>query len=273
MSSTCLRRRTASRSSRQPFTRDPLADHAFVRHRLFHPMRSGVKRETGGQEKSRQQSGDGDQVRANGIECGAQSLGEKVAEQSAGRQRAANVRHVDQRDFSRKRRSRRPEPISLATALPSSGCGTSASRPGRSRSETGTPRSRRTGRRDRPVRADGSDPVMHGRRADRPGRDIERRVERGIRKQAQSQQDRQAQADEADHFVEAFIFSWCKNAHKSLRLALMPPAGIADRRMQKALDGQAGKALAPCGSRGHWRAEPKRRNASAPTTIANKIAG
>ena len=106
------------------------------------------------------------------------------------------------------------------------------------------------------MRADGSDPVVHRRRSDRPGRDVERRVERRIRKQAQGEKYGQAEADEADELVEALIFSWCKNAHKSLRLALMLPTDLAKRWKQKALDGQAGE-----GSRTMWVARALARGA------------
>ena len=65
------------------------------------------------------------------------------------------------------------------------------------------------------MRADRADPVARWPGRQRRG-DIERGVVRRIGKQAQRQQHRQAQPHEADHFVEAFVFGWCKNAHKLL---------------------------------------------------------
>ena len=81
------------------------------------------------------------------------------------------------------------------------------------------------------VRADWTDPVARGACAGRRRGDVERSVVRRIREQAESEQDGQAEADEADQLVEALIFSRCKDPHDDFPFFPVGAASLAYGRI------------------------------------------
>ena len=63
------------------------------------------------------------------------------------------------------------------------------------------------------VRADRANPVVRRPRRRSARSHVERRIVRRVGKQAEREQHRQAEPDEADHLVDALILGRCKDAH------------------------------------------------------------
>ena len=63
------------------------------------------------------------------------------------------------------------------------------------------------------MRSDWADPIARGASAGGRSGNVERSVARRVREQAESEQDREAEAEEADQLVETLIFCRCNDPH------------------------------------------------------------
>src|SRR3984957_20051629 len=197
-----------------PDARHQLAKISIGGHRLFHPLAGGAKRKNGGQKYRGQEGSDRNVVRSQGIDPGAQAIRQHRAEQAARGKGSTNLRHVNQGQLRRERRQQHGRTDHLGdrgfqqlAAKPAHGHHKHSNREEERRESAELKES--VGH----VRADRTNPVARWGTARRRRRNVERRIVRRIRKQAEREQDGETQADEADHFVESLIVRRCKDPH------------------------------------------------------------
>ena len=81
------------------------------------------------------------------------------------------------------------------------------------------------------VGSDRADPVACGSSAGRRRGNVERSIVRRIGEQAECEQDGEAEADEADQLVEAFVFSRCKDSHDDFPFFPVGATSLASGRI------------------------------------------
>src|SRR5579864_6771619 len=156
-------------------------------------------------------------MRTDDTECRAQTCGQKRSQHPARGKGTANPRSIGQNQLRGKRKYEKGE----ANELSDRGAEFLAEEPAPSEKEQANREEKRCiaealKKEIGGVRANGANPVVSRAVGRRRGGDVERRVLRGIRKQAQGQQSGKRHSHKADQLVDSAILGWFEYAHVNL---------------------------------------------------------
>ncbi len=192
-------------------------DRIELVHRHAHPLVRGGEGELRRQKQGSEEYREHDEIRPDGVERCGHARGDQVSQHSTGRNGAAHLRQMPQREQARQREhehcvanqfgDRRivrpaPEPPEAQGENP------------HGQQERRIPEALK--QQVRAVRADRPDPIACRPRIARRRRHVKRRVVRAVGKQGQRDQYGYRDAEKAHHLVQTVIFRWSQYAHTIL---------------------------------------------------------